>query len=106
MPKKTYTNQEIIEYFVCGECGGKLSLITIEDEGELAHCRNCQKTHTGVMPEVYELAREYARLYWGKDYGYTMIPGDETFRRERRNIGDLCGIIKWLIHRLDKGGAQ
>jgi len=79
------TNQEIIEYSVCCECGRKLGLIIIENEGELAW--------------------EYARTHWGKDYSYTMIPGDDTFQREKRNVRELCDIIKWLRERLERDGG-
>lgn len=94
------TNQEIIEYFVCGDCGGKLSLIDIKDEGERAWCSECKKTHTGVMPEVYEIAVEYDLRY----YGPNVINDDRD--RKRANTGKMCEIICWVKKRMEESGWQ
>ena len=102
--QKTYSNQEIIEYFVCGECGGKLSLIKVFREGEQAYCSDCGKTHTGVLPEVYELAFRYCDNHFFGYYRRTLISDEEA--RVRANRGKMCEIVKWIMHRLETGGAQ
>ncbi len=106
--RKTYTNEQIIEYFVCGECGGKLSLIKVFHEGEQAYCPDCSKTHTGVLPEVYELAFKYCDSHFFGYYSKTVVSDDEA--RVRLNRGKMCDIIRWLRPRLAKltqnGGAQ
>ncbi len=49
---------------------------------------------------INSLAKEYAIETWGKDYSYTMLPGDPAFARELRNIKELEDLIRWLIPRL------
>ena len=89
------TNQDILEYFVCGECGGKLHLITIEDEPEQAYCHRCQRTHTGVLPGVYEIAKEYCDSRF-----FTYYHGYSKEHNDRLNRGKMCDIIRWLRPRL------
>ena len=90
--QKTYTNQEIIEYFVCGECGGKLRLIGIEHEGEQAWCPKCERTHTGTTPEIFALAKEYCETFFFSYYtGYSKEHGDNL------NRGKMCDIIRWVL---------
>ena len=95
-PTLPENNQNIIEYFVCGQCGGKLSLITIEHEDERAYCPECQKTHTGVSPEVYHLAQEYCESHF---FSYYRIESDAILSAHL-DRGKMCDIIRWLKPRL------
>lgn len=94
------TNEEIIEYFVCGDCGGPLSLITVDAEPEVAYCAICSRTGTGVRPEIYEIAKEYIQTFPGRGY-YSYDTIADSTDRERRNIGSMCCTVQWLKDKLE-----
>ncbi len=96
------TNQEIIEYFVCGQCGGSLSLIEIQDEGERAYCSECAKTHTGVWPSIYELAKEYIQTYPSHGHFGPNVIEDDVYR-EKMNIRRMCTVVSWIKNKLEGG---
>jgi len=96
--------QDIIESCVCRECGGKLEIHTIDDRPQPV-CWNCQKTWTGIDPEIYKLSKRYVEEQHFHYYKAVSPHFDKDYERDI-NIGKMCEIIQWLKPHLGALGIE